>query len=353
MHDTVVWVLIILCIIHSGMFSGLNLALFSLSRMSLEIAADDGNEGARRVLQLRMNSNFLLTTILWGNVAVNTLLTLLSDSVLAGLGAFVFSTVGITMFGEIIPQAYFSRYALRIGAFLVPVLRLYQILLYPVAKPSAMLLDLMLGREGVTYLRERDLRAVVEKHMKAEEADLDKGEGIGILNYLMLDDLPVKDEGERIHPESIVMLPIHVDLPIMPTFGTESGDEFVRLIQRSGHKWVVLTDESGEPRLVLDCDAFIRGLFELGEKFNGYEACHRPILVRDARMRLGKILPKLVVHAKHQEDDVIDHDIILLWGDERRIITGADILGRMLRGIATRKAKTIAEKDKLVDEKGG
>jgi hypothetical protein len=31
-------------------------------------------------------------------------------------------------------------------------------------------------------------------------------------------------------------------------------------------------------------------------------------------------------------DDVIDHDLILLWADEKRVITGADILGRLLRG---------------------
>ena len=33
-------------------------------------------------------------------------------------------------------------------------------------------------------------------------------------------------------------------------------------------------------------------------------------------------------------DDVIDHDIILVWGRQKRIITGADVLGRLLRGIA-------------------
>lgn len=36
---------------------------------------------------------------------------------------------------------------------------------------------------------------------------------------------------------------------------------------------------------------------------------------------------------KHPEDDVIDHDLILVWGKQKRIITGADLLGRLLRGI--------------------
>jgi CBS domain containing-hemolysin-like protein len=67
------------------------------------------------------------------------MLTLLSDSVLAGVAAFGFSTVVITLFGEIAPQAYFSYKALKMASLPVPVLCLYQFLLYPVVKPSAWL----------------------------------------------------------------------------------------------------------------------------------------------------------------------------------------------------------------------
>jgi metal transporter CNNM len=35
------------------------------------------------------------------------------------------------------------------------------------------------------------------------------------------------------------------------------------------------------------------------------------------------------------EDDVIENHLILVWGAQRRIITGSDLLGRLLRGIAT------------------
>jgi metal transporter CNNM len=37
------------------------------------------------------------------------------------------------------------------------------------------------------------------------------------------------------------------------------------------------------------------------------------------------------------DDDVIDNDLILVWGSQRRIITGSDLLGRLLRGIAIRE----------------
>ena len=33
------------------------------------------------------------------------------------------------------------------------------------------------------------------------------------------------------------------------------------------------------------------------------------------------------------EDDVIHQDVVVLWGEKKQIITGADILGRLLRGI--------------------
>jgi len=49
-----------------------------------------------------------------------------------------------------------------------------------------------------------------------------------------------------------------------------------------------------------------------------------------------KSSPALVkVVPQRPDDDVIEHDLILVWGARKRIITGSDLLGRLLRGIAT------------------
>ena len=53
---------------------------------------------------------------------------------------------------------------------------------------------------------------------------------------------------------------------------------------------------------------------------------------------LGGVIGRMTVKPKHLEDDVIDDDLILVWGGQRRIITGADLLGRLLRGIAAKEA---------------
>jgi hypothetical protein len=55
---------------------------------------------------------------------------------------------------------------------------------------------------------------------------------------------------------------------------------------------------------------------------------------------LGDVIALLKVHPERHDDDVVDEDIILFWSDEqKRIITGSDVLGRLLRGI-TRQEKS-------------
>ena len=58
-----IWIGIIACIALSALFAGLNLAIFSLSQLRLQIEADGGNKDAARVLDLRKNSNQVLATV--------------------------------------------------------------------------------------------------------------------------------------------------------------------------------------------------------------------------------------------------------------------------------------------------
>jgi len=331
------WVGIFFCVSQSAIFSGLNLAYFSISRLRLEVEAGTGNKSAVSILKMREDSNFLLTTILWGNVGINVLLTLLSNSVMAGVTAFLFSTLIITLIGEILPQAYFSRNALKIGALFAPVLKCYQILLFPVAKPVAMLLDVWLGKEGIQYLRERDMREMIRQHMIAEDAELDRIEGLGALNFLSIDDVLASQEGEPLHPRSMLTLPFHDGRAIFPDTKDDAGKQFLRKVQESGKKWMVILDATGTPNLVLDSDGYLRGALFDPDKFDPYRFCHKPIVVRDPAIRLGHIIQQFEVQPEYSGDNVIDRDVVLLWTHEKRVITGADILGRLLTGIAKTK----------------
>ena len=75
-----IWIGIAFCITQSAIFSGLNLAIFSISKLRLEVEAAGGNSDAGKLLALRKDSNLTLATVLWGNVTINVLVTLLSDS---------------------------------------------------------------------------------------------------------------------------------------------------------------------------------------------------------------------------------------------------------------------------------
>lgn len=329
----ITWLGILICLTQSAMLSGLNLAFFSLGRLELEVAARKGDRLAERVRAMRADGNFLLVTILWGNVGVNVLLALLSGSVMSGVLAFLFSTVVITICGEILPQSYFSRHALRVAGSLAPVIRLYQALLWPVARPTAWVLDRWLGREAISYYRERDLGELIRLHMEASGTEISRVEGRGALNFLSLDDIPLAEEGERLHPESIVALGWDSEGPRFPQLDHTRHDPFLRRLQRPGTRRVVLVDDEGEPRLVLDTDAFIRAALFDPDTFDPRDHCHRPVVVRDPAQHLGDVIKRFRVRPRHREDDVLDDDVILLWSDEPRIITGTDIVGRLLRGI--------------------
>ena len=105
----------------SALFSGLTLGLLGLDKMGLRIVMNGGDEKlaamARKIFPIRENGNLLLCTLLLGNVAVNSYVSILLSTIANGLVGFVTSTFLIVIFGEIIPQAACSRHALRVRGY--------------------------------------------------------------------------------------------------------------------------------------------------------------------------------------------------------------------------------------------
>uniref|UniRef100_A0A8C1N9T0 Metal transporter n=1 Tax=Cyprinus carpio TaxID=7962 RepID=A0A8C1N9T0_CYPCA len=145
----------------SGMFSGLNLGLMALDPMELRIVQSCGTSKekkyARKIEPIRSKGNYLLCSLLLGNVLVNTTLTILLDDLIgSGLGAVVASTVGIVIFGEIVPQALCSRHGLAVGANTIVLTKFFMLLTFPLSFPVSKLLDCILGQEiGTVYNREK------------------------------------------------------------------------------------------------------------------------------------------------------------------------------------------------------
>jgi metal transporter CNNM len=98
---------------------------------------------------------------------------------------------------------------------------------------------------------------------------------------------------------------------------------------------VVLTNLEGKPLLVIDADGFLRGALFQSENFDPYNFCHRPVVITDETTSLNEAILKMKVSTSIDKnfDGVIEHDVLLVWGETKRIITGADIFGRLLKGM--------------------
>lgn len=154
-------IIVIACLLMlSGLFSGLNLGLMALDKNELQVIISCGSETekryARAIEPVRRRGNYLLCSILFSNVLVNSTIAVLLEELTSGIVAVMTSTIFIVMFGEILPQAFCSRHGLAVGAKTVSITYLCMILTFPLSYPVSRCLDWALGDEiGHAYDRER------------------------------------------------------------------------------------------------------------------------------------------------------------------------------------------------------
>ncbi|TMW60487.1 hypothetical protein Poli38472_000529 [Pythium oligandrum] len=187
---------IILLICMSAIFSGLTLGLMALDTTGLEVIIGAGEDPdateeeqhkaslARQILPVRAKGNQLLTTLVLGNIAVNSLLSILMADLTSGLVGFILSTVTIVVCGEIIPQAVFARHALSVGARLIPLVNVILMLFYAFARPVAIVLDYFLGADVGTIFSKRELQKLLEIHVRQQMLKPHEGHIVrGAMNY--------------------------------------------------------------------------------------------------------------------------------------------------------------------------
>ena len=182
-------IFILILMVLSGLFSGLNLGLMSLDPTTLKIIVESGTMRqriyAKIIYKVRKRGNYLLCTLLLGNVLVNSSLTILLDEVLpSGFYAILASTMTIVIFGEIIPQAICSRHGLVVGAWTIPLTLVFMFITFPISLPLSLILNFVLGKEiGAVYNRDQLLKLL---HVTREHHDLENDEMdiiMGVLNY--------------------------------------------------------------------------------------------------------------------------------------------------------------------------
>lgn len=193
LHILLIMVLLVL----SGIFSGLNLGLMALDPMELRIVQNCGTQKerryARKIEPIRRKGNYLLCSLLLGNVLVNTSLTILLDNLIgSGLMAVASSTIGIVIFGEIVPQALCSRHGLAVGANTIILTKFFMLLTFPLSFPISKLLDFFLGQEiGTVYNREKlmEMLKVTEPYNDLVKEELNMIQGALELRTKTVEDI--------------------------------------------------------------------------------------------------------------------------------------------------------------------
>lgn len=175
--DTVLLVVEIVTLIGiAAICSGLNVAFMSLDIGDLRRKRKLGDKHAKILYPLRKNAHLTLSAILLTNVAAASATPLVIDSQLNGLLAVTISTLLLTVFSEIMPQALFAQDALKWCGRLSWLIRFMVFITYPVAKPLQLLLDRMFKNSERDLHTRHELGLLITEHLGAKESELDEDE---------------------------------------------------------------------------------------------------------------------------------------------------------------------------------
>jgi metal transporter CNNM len=180
-------------IILSAICSGLNVAVMSLDVADLRRKAKLGNKQAQRVLPLRRNTHLVLASILLTNVAVVSATTLVLNQRLDGLVAGLLSTLLIVVFGEVIPQALFTKNPLLWSSRFSSLLRVMIVVSYVVSKPLQLLLDKLFPRQRAKLQSRQELGLMITEHLTNDTSELDGDEVEIMRGALSLSEKRVRD----------------------------------------------------------------------------------------------------------------------------------------------------------------
>jgi len=319
------YLIVTILVLLSGAFSGLTLGFFSLNLTSLERKMNLGDKRAAKVYPVRKNGNLLLCTLLLGNVAVNSTMAIFLGNIATGLIAGIVSTALIVVFGEIIPQAIFSRFALRLGASTVWLVRAFIFLLFPIAYPLSWLLDKALGEELGTIWSKKEIEEIIKHHEDAEESEIDADEERIMLGALAFSDKLVESIAT---PKPMVFM-LDEDQVI--------DQELIELIKEKGFSRIPIVSEEKEDDIL--GILFARDLLglDLKAKKTVKDFLRREVLFVKETMTLDDLLNHFLSQKRHMSC-VFDEFGVFLG-----VVTLEDILEEIL------KREIIDEADKAQD----
>lgn len=141
----------VLLVTLSGICAGLTLGFFSIDPTFLRVQEKTGTtterRRAHRLLPLLSRHHLLLVTLLVMNTLCNTALPILLDEIVGEFVALILSVTVVLVFGEMVPQCTFVKFAIPVSAFFAPLVWLLVGVTFIVSYPFAKVLDCVVGHE--------------------------------------------------------------------------------------------------------------------------------------------------------------------------------------------------------------
>jgi CBS domain containing-hemolysin-like protein len=158
----------------SGVFSGAETGVYSVSRVRLEGEAEEGRRSARMLARLLRDDSTLLIALLLGNNLTLELLTYLAEVSLSGLVlpanaqellAAAALTPIVFLFGELVPKDLFRRRPHLLLGIVAPFVSAFRWLVSPLAWPLALLAG---GLERLIGLRQEEFARILRREEMVE-----------------------------------------------------------------------------------------------------------------------------------------------------------------------------------------
>jgi putative hemolysin len=221
-------VILIILVVLSGLFSGAEIALFSLSNIKVRKLIRARRRGARTLKKLKSNPHRMLVTILIGNNVVNigaaALATVVTMNIFGSMGVGIATgimTFLILVFGEIVPKSFFHQNAEKMSLLVAQPLYVLTYLLYPIIIVVEIISKGVLRMAGVKRRKDEvtEDEIIAALSLGAEAGAIDRDEEEMMQNVIDFGDSTVSE----------VMTPLKRMVTITPE--KELSDVLAKMLQ--------------------------------------------------------------------------------------------------------------------------
>jgi CBS domain containing-hemolysin-like protein len=337
--------LLIICIGLSAFFSGSEIALSSLDKLTLKSLIEENKKKNRWIKSLLSKPSQWLITILIGNNLVNiaaaSLATLIIAEVIGGApGKIAGIATGVTtfiilLFGEITPKRYCQQHARAISLKIAKSIFLLSIAFSPFVKALTFLSQGILKIAGVKELKkehpitEKEIHTLID--IGEEEGALEKGEEELVHSALEFDETQAKE-----------IMVFRTKMVCIEQEATLS--ELIDLMKKSGYSRIPVYQENIDNIVGLAHIKDVLSLLpEINRNLKVKEIMHPPVFV-PYTTRLSELFRKLQKEKTHLSI-VVDE-----YGGVAGMITMEDLLEEIVGEIEDESDR---EKEKIQVLKDG